>query len=503
MMTLIADYSLRKVPTFGDVAAEQDAVLDYFVSTAAVDQVASLSKFLVLGRKGAGKTAIVRHFTEKTADTSSSKALSLSGYPWNVHASRVDKGASPIEAYVSSWRYLIAVELAALSLNHPVLMPWMDDAKGLISFLTENYGSTTVKLRDILSPPTLKLSKTSFEPTVLGCKLGSISLERSADDLRLGQELNALTDAILASVCSLCQRESTPQLTLHFDELDQGLSTFDTSRKNLVIGLVLAARQINQHLKDRHVTASAIVYLRTDLWEDLQFSDKNKINQGQTLHLFWDSQSLIRLVDARLQKHLGDGAAWDNVSSPGVMRGTQTKWSHIVSRTFLRPRDVISFLNVALRKAKLRQGEPLLFSNEDIVDARADYSLYLKQELDDEITPHWPSWSEALQACSRISTITFKKEQFIAEYKNVITATNNVDAEDALKFLYDFSVIGYEARSGYGGSSWKFQYTDPSAGWDNSASRFKVHIGLKEYAKLAEERATTTQQHNGSPDVQA
>jgi len=60
--------------------------------------------------------------------------------------------------------------------------------------------------------------------------------------------------------------------------------------------------------------------------------------------------------------------------------------------------------------------------------------------------------------------------------------------QDALKLLYQFSVIGYERRSGYGGSSWSFEYIDSAAGWDNSAKRFKVHLGLKEYAKLKEER---------------
>jgi hypothetical protein len=57
--------------------------------------------------------------------------------------------------------------------------------------------------------------------------------------------------------------------------------------------------------------------------------------------------------------------------------------------------------------------------------------------------------------------------------------------------LYRFSVVGYDRRSGYGGSSWAFQYTDPQAGWDAGASRFKVHLGLKEYAKLREAREPT------------
>ena len=42
--------SLRKLESFGDVAAEDDAVLDYFLATDAVAQIERKQAFLVLGR---------------------------------------------------------------------------------------------------------------------------------------------------------------------------------------------------------------------------------------------------------------------------------------------------------------------------------------------------------------------------------------------------------------------------------------------------------------------
>ncbi|QQO16494.1 hypothetical protein JJB99_10245 [Bradyrhizobium diazoefficiens] len=73
--------SLAQFETFGDVAAEDDAVLDYFVSTNAVQRIENREAFLVLGRKGTGKTAIVRYLTEGKVRTLS-KALNLRGYRW-------------------------------------------------------------------------------------------------------------------------------------------------------------------------------------------------------------------------------------------------------------------------------------------------------------------------------------------------------------------------------------------------------------------------------------
>jgi hypothetical protein len=257
----------------------------------------------------------------------------------------------------------------------------------------------------------------------------------------------------------------------------------------MLVGLILAARDIRRDTLNREVPINPVVYLRTDLWDDLVFSDKNKITQTATLNLEWMAEGLLNLINARLVARLGPTAKWDVVSTPSLMRGSQTKWSHILSRTFLRPRDVIKFLNSALEQAKRRGGSPLLLDNPDVTNARESYSVYLKSELDDEIIAHWPYWEQALQACSAISTITFKRDEFVSQYDRRKSQENGVTADEALRLLYRFSVIGYERRSGYGGSSWAFQYTNPEAGWDNSASTFKVHLGLKEYAKLREDRA--------------
>ncbi len=322
----------------------------------------------------------------------------------------------------------------------------------------------------------------------MGNQLGSVDLERAAKDHQFGLELNALSSSIMSAVYQVARDTGSPALTLHFDELDQGLYRLDESRAKMLTGLILAAREVKRESEVAGVAIAPIVYLRSDLWEELDFSDKNKISQTLTLHLGWNSDTLRDLVEARLKSKLGAHASWDDVADESLMRGSQTKWNHVLARTFLRPRDVIKFLNIMLAEAKKRRVEPTVFLNEDIVGSRDEYSSYLKAELDDEIKPHWPHWDEALQACSTLSTITFDRADFEREYERRRSPKNSVAADEALMLLHRFSVIGYERRSGYGGTSWSFQYTDPESGWDSLASRFKVHLGLKEYAKLREAR---------------
>ena len=214
----------------------------------------------------------------------------------------------------------------------------------------------------------------------------------------------------------------------------------------------------------------------------------NKIKRSTALRLEWTENALLKVLEARLERGLGHTARLSDIEDGKKIRGRQSKWSHVVSRTFMRPRDIIQFFNSALEAAKRRDREVEFFSNQDIVDAREDYSSYLKDELDDEIKPHWRDWEDGLQAISNISTLSFSRQDFDKAYVTNKSRRNTLDASEALDKLYEFSVIGYRGGIGTGGSTWVYRYLKPQQRFDAGASKFKVHPGLKEYASLQEER---------------
>lgn len=477
--------SLKYVNTFGEVAAEDDPVLEYFLETDAVRSIQDNRKFLVLGRKGAGKTAIVRYFSETANLEYPSRALKFQSYPWSHHASLRDYGASSIECYIASWRYLIAVQIGSLIVNNAPEDP-TSQIHDIEEFLQANYGDTTLSPENVITKKTLKLSGIKVAPTFAGTGIGEVSLSRQDKDSKLGFELRSITDALLELCAEVIGIENIPGLLVHFDELDQGLSKLD-ERDSMLVGLILAARDVRTFFRSREQFVNPVVYLRTDLWSALSFPDKNKLTESSSLLLEWNTESLKSMVELRLQAKINGPCNWDDFEDSKLMRGSQSKWNHIVARSFLRPRDIIKFLNAALEQANMRNDEPLVFINEDITNARDSYSKYLKRELEDEIYPHWSSWETALQALSEISTITFDRGEFAEEYERR-RGNSDPSTDDALQLLFDFSAIGYETRSGYGGSGWIFSYEHPESGWDKSASRFKVHLGLKEVARLREER---------------
>lgn len=477
------------IATFGEVAAEDDdAILDYFVETDSVKQITDGNKFLILGRKGSGKTALFRYFSEQQPKKIISLPLNLRGYPWSLHAKRADGDSASAEQYEASWRFLIATEFAQLVASKmTATSKWTDEAKSLVEFFKVNYGGINVSLEDVLRPPSLTLSKASFEPVILGCKLGSIALERQNTG-GFSKEINALTDLILEAALYICNREGLGKILIHFDELDQGMVEFDDQRQLMVIGLILACRSINTESAKIGSPLKSIVYLRTDMWEKLIFSDKNKITQTNKWEIEWSESELLKLVNLRINKYIPK-ADWIKICDDQLMRGRQAKFSHITARTFKRPRDVISFLNISLEliKARVSTGSLIkLLTNKDIVNSRRDYSAWLKRELDDEIKPHWDTWDQALRIISGIGVVNFSKKTFIEKY-NKTKRVETHSADEALEMLYEFSVIGYyRVSSGYGGSGYAFKYDQQGEGWDENAELFKVHLGLKEFAGLTE-----------------
>lgn len=265
--------ALQGLHSIGEVNAEEDAVLQYFLATDATSKVAQNRVYLVLGRKGAGKTALVRHFTKDDADPLS-KPLNLRSYAWNVHAAVQDKRSSDIEAYVASWRYVIATQAASAILEqYPQEIG--DAARKLRSFFEANYGNIKVDLANVFSIKRLKFSAATIEPKLAGNSLGSLSLSKEATEL--GYVIDAVSDEILDLVQEVMRRRNSPKITLHFDELDSGIEKLERDRELMIAGLVLAAQSVRRSLGGQSASIQPFVYLREDIWQAFAFSDRNKI----------------------------------------------------------------------------------------------------------------------------------------------------------------------------------------------------------------------------------
>jgi uridine kinase len=101
----------------GKVSAERDNNLtNYFYDNGTLQRLISNQKFfLMLGRKGSGKTALFNYFTENPREFVAAEdivvPISLDDYSWNVHALLTQNQAADSLSYRQSWRFVLMLEV--------------------------------------------------------------------------------------------------------------------------------------------------------------------------------------------------------------------------------------------------------------------------------------------------------------------------------------------------------------------------------------------------------
>lgn len=279
-------------------------------------------------------------------------------------------------------------------------------------------------------------------------------------------------------------------------ELDRGFDPADDRYKGMLIGLILAARAVNQAAQESRRRFSVIVFLRGDIYQLLRFEDKNKITKNSLSSIEWDNAktkwTLQQLMERRFGATVSEAPrlAWAEVFDDSQeMPGRQSKYRNILDRTFRRPRDMIKFCNEVLAAYK-RRGGSARFANEDIIAARPAYSDYLLRELQDEVHKHAPNYDDYLDIIKSLDARQFSREEFeeACERRQDLLRGGIAPAE-ILRLLFEFSVVGCQRTGGVGGGSeYLYRYIDPTVRFDEAASNFRVHAGFMEAFGLKEFR---------------
>lgn len=496
----------------GEVSAERDDLLpNYYFDNGVLSGVVSKpSSFLVLGRKGAGKTAVFRYLSnnpEKFIGPGNLLIpLSFEDYNWNIHSLLKRPEAAESLTYKQSWRFVILVEVMkayakALESRKERLPEPIKKARNLLAKI---FDEPIPSIYTIVSRKLLSLSKFSL-PTLgledldsfeLGG--GEVSFESVRDDKGMQDTLSQNIENII-SIIERAIEDSLPleiKIYLVFDRVDEAWDdiSFDKSRR-VIAGLIGACDSITSSYKD---CIRPIVFLREDIFETLSINDANKLREDCGALLHWQRDSLFNMILLRVNyfaeqncvKFMADDL--DSIFDKKEMRQRARPSNYILKRSMMRPRDIICFIRRVIKSMKDESQDPFadslptfpLLSADSIYAAEPGYSEWLKNELIDEWRVQKPEIITLFTAIENRGSTNFGVDDITKEMRKLGIDLTKAQAIQHLRFLFDNSVLGFKSgQQNY----WRYKCFYPTQGFVE-VSEYRIHDGLVRALNLKEPR---------------
>jgi hypothetical protein len=416
---------------FGGIDAESDFGLDdYFVTTPYVRYALEGRRTQFLGRKGSGKSALFKQIP-RLANAKDSRLVTIAitpdQYSWSALKQYQEQGLLPEHAHTNAWKFTLIVETTSKLLA--IDESWSGEAKTametLRKFLQDNFGD--------IDPGFLK-SASSILKGLNSFNLSAFGFGVGVDRERADQTLTpAVIERLVALIEAVVEQRG---VVIALDRLDDSWDGSEESR-SLLIGLLKAAKDLNDRLGG-HGGRTGLridVFLRSDIYDDLRFDDKDKHRQLEE-SIVWTTDLLREMVNKRLPK----GVLVDGLFEAGDMRGSISPFNYIVKRTFLRPREVLQFLDECQRKAG---PSALEISKDDIRAAEERYSKWKVDDLRQEFDKVFPDFGRLLE-CLRQQVHRYDS---LEDLKSLLQQRDPKLVEKhgsrrLLESLFEYSVIG-------------------------------------------------------------
>lgn len=462
-----AKSSSFKDVVFGMAAAEAEKtsnpnlLIEGFLDTQGyIDDLLKGNKYLVLGPKGSGKSAIASKLELVSEEKSDLyvKTYFLEDFPYSTF-SKLLPSCEPIETrYPANWEFLIFISFLE-SFNNDSACQFED---------SKTYEQLKLTLQELGLFPGKKLndmvkivSKKEFKLDL--AKIVNIS--QMSEKQKVDHGMDRLFK-ISKEVCFSIRTDAKHIIVI--DGLDDVLTKRNKQYESLS-ALILSADRINRQFQTNHIDAKIVVLCRTDLFEKLPGSNNNKIKQDYGILLDWYqdvkdvcSTNLVKLINLRAKTSLKrDVDVFEEFLPPDLFHNEKTA-KILLDNTRYRPRDFIQLFNNIQEHTK--GNAP---TKDEILSGIRTYSLtYFIDEIRDELSGYleYEEINHSIMLLSAMKMNRFKLD-LIEHKKDTDDRFKSLDLTKILHALFDCSAIG-NVRENYGDYLYTYKFRNPYAIFD-------------------------------------
>ncbi len=483
------------LPDF-QVSAETDEELrKYFFTIPEVNKLIDSKSWLVLGRKGTGKTAIYKHLgtmDKKNLNGYLVISLNFKDYPWPAHKLYKETLSGELSAYQKSWKYLFFVKALSKLIEQQKIdgKKLNKELKWAKNYIEKIYGKPDPTILEVLFSKIARVDKVKAPGGNMGelsFDGGELSFEEISQnkDLQTKLRSNAFT---LLNYFEIIFKNNVGdyKFMIILDQLDENwLADEIEEYSKVLINLLNVCRNIST---DENVNKflKIVPFMRSDIYQSLRFNDKNKLFQDSAIVISWNNESLDSMFFQRLKKFAPENFTLKEEEKSGalfeanfVRQGTPPL-NFITRRSFFRPRDIIVYFNkIRSIHTKNKSG---LYTTKELYSAATEASSSVYNEIIDEWSNQFPEIEKLLGVLQIISVETFNHSDFVIKHKQVFPTATDVDINKNINFLFDNSIIGQKKQG-----RWEYICSSPNLKM-NIEKGYRTHQALKYRLQLTEGR---------------
>lgn len=390
---------LEKVD-LGDLAAENEIISlqSYFVPTGQYNEVIRGHARLVVGRKGSGKTAIFYGVRAAYGHDKSHLVLDLKpeGHQLiklrEVILNELSRGMQQ-HILTAFWNYILLMEIAHKILRNEQQAAYRNPK------LFESYDA----VRKAYSTHTTdEIEQGDFSERLLALvddiverRKAITAMNETGEVTRLiyKTDIRFLSDAI-GQFLSTSRKED---IWLLFDNLDKGWPISDIKNEDIAIvtSLLEATRKLQRQFENRSLELHAVVFLRNDIYQHLILDPADRGKENPAILDWNDPEMMKEMLRKRITTSTGFDDSFDELWRlffNSHVNG-EDSFSYILTRTLMRPRELLRFTRDCVNVAVNRRHEQVTES--DILFAERSFSDEALVDLSLELKDVRPEYSNA------------------------------------------------------------------------------------------------------------
>jgi hypothetical protein len=424
----------------GDIAAENELVTlkSYFVRTSQFNEAKRGTARLVVGRKGAGKTALFYGVRDSLPKGHSNLVLDLKpeGHQFTklreAVLSHLTLGLQE-HTLTAFWNYILLCEMAAKIREQDYSWAQRDPERWTrFSRVVEVYERQVASETGDFSERLLRQVERLTERFKLGDEPPTGG---ELTEMLFRGEIRALDDVLAPYL------EEKDAVWVLVDNLDKGWPTRGARTTDILIlrELMEATRKLQRQFEQRGVGFHCLVFLRNDIYDHLLLDTPDR-GKDTPISLDWDDAEVFKEM-LRQRIAVSTGArqpfdeVWPKVIDPYI--GTRETFGYMVERTLMRPRDLLAFFRRAIGVAVNRGHDRI--AQEDVLLAEQGYSEDLLLNTAFELHDIYPEMIDVLYMFER-APVTLSEAQVLDLVRESGGAEGPTD--ELLELLLWFGFLG-------------------------------------------------------------